>query len=367
MLYCLILSGCAGETGPVDAPAPFSGKVSKSAITADCIAVQDAAEKYAEQCGEYPGDMEIEIDSAIDVQTCVAPELPDGNFPEGPITEWVEIPRGMERIYPDAIEYTIIRFKGWNLGYIVIGYGADGPVIELTSGESREETVVRLNCLIVRAAVEAFAALNGGEYPEDTDTDRTPCGSTVLDLLPRGHLCRNPYTGAETTPVNHSPVDPGEIGYTAIQDIYYYNGYQVRGRMIGYIISGHGTAEIVCVINNRGYSSRDALVIQNCLTVERAARLFARCNGGWYPLNSADSDPSGKTIIDYLPGGTLLRNPYTGLLTEPVDGVACIEGSTGYCVVAPRGICVGYGITGAGKNGEQICTLWHGPPDTDGH
>lgn len=172
----------------------------------------------------------------------------------------------------------------------------------LASGESHEKTVVRLNCLHVRAAVEGFAVLNDGEYPEDTDTDRTPCGSSVSDLLPRGHLCRNPYTEAETTPVDHSPVEPGEIGYSALQDIYYYRGSRVRGRRIGYVISGHGAEEIVCVINSRGYASRDALVIQNCFTVERAVRLFAWCNDGWYPGNLSDVDCStGKTLIDYLP------------------------------------------------------------------
>ncbi len=365
MLCCAAFCGCSVEEEPFNALVLHAEHAAATDIATDCIAVQEAVEGYAERHGEYPDNVDIGIE--VDVRTCVVTEHQKGRLPEGPVTEWVEIPRGTERIYPDAVEYTVIRFKGWNLGYIIVGYDADGPIVEIISGESHEETVVRLNCLHVRAAVEAFAALNGGKYPEDTDTDRTPLGSTALDLLPRGHLCRNPYTGEETTPVNHSPVYPGEIGYTALQDIYYYRGYQVRGRMIGYVISGHGAEEIVCVINNRGYSSRDALVIQNCLTVERAVRLFARCNGGFYPGTIGDRNDSGKSVIDYLPGGTFLRNPYTGWQCEPIDGVACNEGSTGYIVRAQKGINIGYIITGTGKNGDPICTLAHDPPYTDDH
>jgi hypothetical protein len=74
-------------------------------------------------------------------------------------------------------------------------------------------------------------------------------------------------------------------------------------------------------------------------------------------------------MIDYLPGGQYLVNPYTGALSEPVDGCAANEGESGYVTVycnEMMGWC-GYCITGAGRSAEIICTLWHGPPETDRH
>lgn len=369
LLLCVaVFCGCARESGPVEAPAPTTVDLNEKVIIESCNAVQDAAEEYADRHGEYPGGMDSDI--TVDIQTCVVPELTDGRLPGGPVTEWIEIPRGTERINPEAIDYTIIQYGFWNLGYIVRGYVSGGLVVTLTSGEPREETVVRLNCLHLRAAVEEFAVRNGGEYPANADTDRTPCGNTAIDLLPRGHLCRNPYNGEETVPVNRTPVTPGEIGYTAINEFYTYRGILVRGRRVGYVISGHGVEEIVCVLNNRDYSSKNALVIQNCLTIERAARTFALNNAGSYPRNvGCDIDAAGNTLIDYLPNGCRLRNPYTGIKTEPIDCVAANPGESGFVTRYCGGLMgyCGYCITGTGTNGNVICTLAEGPPETDGH
>ncbi len=367
LLPCIVgLCGCSRESGPSDAASPIPHGVDDHALIENCHIIQDAAEEYAGRFGEYPAVIGAGI--AVDIQTCVVGEFPDGRMPDGPVSGWVEIQVGTEPIEPGSITYTVIRWEGWNLGYIVVGYGADGPVVTLTSGETHEETVVRVSCLYLRMAVEEFAERSGGEYPVDVGADRTPCGASVMDLLPRGRLCRNPYTGEATVPVGRTPVHPGEIGYTAV-DQYYTHPRIETGRRIGYVISGHGESEVVCVINNLDYPAREALVVQNCLTVEQAARRFALNNDGYFPISVSDRDLSRNRMFDYLPGGRFLMNPYTGFCTEPIDGCAAVEGQSGYVVVycgETMRYC-GYCITGAGRNGEIICTLWHGPPEAEGH
>ncbi len=93
LLLCVaVFCGCAREPGPVEAPAPTMVDQNENAIVEGCNAVQDAAEEYADRHGEYPGGMDSDI--TVDIQTCVVPESPDGRLPEGPVTEWVEIPSG---------------------------------------------------------------------------------------------------------------------------------------------------------------------------------------------------------------------------------------------------------------------------------
>jgi hypothetical protein len=237
-------------------------------------------------------------------------------------------------------------------------------------GGSHAEAVVRTNCLQVQAAVETFADLCGGRYPADVDSDRTPCGKTVIECLPRGHLGRNPYTGETTMLVNHSPVWPGSIGYTAVHEEYESGGWIVHGEIVGYVVSGYGWDKIIHVINTSEYSSKEALTIQNCRTVERAAREFAQNNYGVYPGDAGgDCNMYGNTLIDYLPGGRHLDNPYHGAKTEPVDGAAANPGETGYIAVycGQSGRYCGYHISGAGDHVDTVCILAVGPPDIDGH
>ena len=64
----------------------------------------------------------------------------------------------------------------------------------------------------------------------------------------------------------------------------------------------------------------EAIVIQNSLRVIQAAEAFAAENDGSYPQSvSSDTTLTGNTLIDFLPDGILLINPYTKDRTEPRD------------------------------------------------
>ncbi|MEE9269040.1 MAG: hypothetical protein V3V49_02160, partial [Candidatus Krumholzibacteria bacterium] len=58
--------------------------------------------------------------------------------------------------------------------------------------------------------------------------------------------------------------------------------------------------------------------------------------------------PLGNTLVDFLPGGGLLENPFTQLGTEPSNGSAQNPGATGYSAAGDSFSIFGYYITGFG-------------------
>jgi type II secretory pathway pseudopilin PulG len=90
-------------------------------------------------------------------------------------------------------------------------------------------------------------------------------------------------------------------------------------------------------------------VRQNCYTVQIAAEAYAGDNYGVY-------SPNVTGLMGYLPDGSLLRNPYHGARTEPVDASAANPGETGYVPANAWGFNYGYNITGFGRT-RQIVEL----------
>jgi hypothetical protein len=75
----------------------------------------------------------------------------------------------------------------------------------------------------------------------------------------------------------------------------------------------------------------EAKVIENCHALEVALVEFVSFNRGACPVDIySDTNDLGLTVIDYLPGGELMENPFTGDRTEPVDTIATETGQTGY-------------------------------------
>lgn len=98
-------------------------------------------------------------------------------------------------------------------------------------------------------------------------------------------------------------------------------------------------------------NAKEASVKENSHTVQLAAEDFAVQSSGTYAADLNTAAPiTGLTIIDILPAGTNLPNPFTRALTEPVDGAAGNPGETGYQpVLDGTGSVVGYIITGFGR------------------
>ncbi len=107
--------------------------------------------------------------------------------------------------------------------------------------------------------------------------------------------------------------------------------------------------------------AKEASVKSNGHTVQLAAEDFSVQNNGVYAASLADVTPSNQTMIDLLPGGVHLENPFTKLPDQPVDGIAGAVGSTGYAPIPLNGVNIGYNITCVGKEvGTIILTLSSG-------
>jgi prepilin-type N-terminal cleavage/methylation domain-containing protein len=96
-----------------------------------------------------------------------------------------------------------------------------------------KEASVKSNCHTVQIAAEDFSLQNDGVYASDVDNSQTLGGKTLTDLLPGGHSLENPFTKAQTEPVNGAASDPGEIGYSCVQQ---------NGVNVGYNITAVGRA-----------------------------------------------------------------------------------------------------------------------------
>ena len=119
-------------------------------------------------------------------------------------------------------------------GYYIAGWGADEHFVVTNKQKSlleRERKVIE-NCLLVRDAVEAFAAANNGVYPWLT-TEELPSGDSVILLLPNGRLLSNPFLNVQDSPVDGGAAASGQVGFVA-RDI---NGDGVPD---GYTIDGLG-------------------------------------------------------------------------------------------------------------------------------
>jgi len=330
-LTCLVVGGCSDDNPVAEKLAEETSPLDDLVI-ANCYAVQAAAEAYAdEHYGQYP-DRPPAIRSM-----------------ENPYTNLLTEPRSEVALYPGQTGYlAYCGDSGARPGYLITGYGVKGELIALSNLPRgvfyfMEQTIA--NCLTVQHAVEAFAAENDGNYPDDVDVGRSLAGKTVNDYLPGGSRLRNPYTGARTEPVDGAAATAGQTGYAAIR----------MDRNVGYTITGWGKCTNLVTLE-RGGSYEDGSVIYIAHKVRGAVEEFADDNDGVYPSDvDTDVTLSGKTVLDLMDDNSRRwHNSYTLERTEPRNGLVAERGQVGYVPVSRRGENKGYTINGWGLFGEVI-------------
>lgn len=123
-------------------------------------------------------------------------------------------------------------------------------------------------------------------------------------------------------------------------------------------------AELIIEPSEPTIEELEAKVIENCFIVREAVMRFAMLNGGEYPFNvNFDTTPEGYTVIDLLPEGMLLVNPFTLCCTEPVDGTALTRGKVGCNPIVVGVSCVGFVITGVAMEMDVTIFTAHSNPD----
>jgi len=112
--------------------------------------------------------------------------------------------------------------------------------------------------------------------------------------------------------------------------------------------------------------TKDEITIENSYITRDAVEAFAAANGGLYPLNSSQRIADGRQVVDFLPGGQLLVNPYTGSRTSPSIGSAAgSRGQTGYVTHFDTtfGLPLGYTIDCWNEDFEIVLQIFQDPND----
>lgn len=117
------------------------------------------------------------------------------------------------------------------------------------------------------------------------------------------------------------------------------------------------------------HANKEALgrqTFRGATMLERAAWLYRDDNDGRFPSYAFAPNEAGMTLVDYLPGGNRLWNPFVGVRSNPVEGAASTEGEIGYMsIVDEQGYIVGYTITAQGVHDPlQYLVLEYDPRGT---
>lgn len=101
----------------------------------------------------------------------------------------------------------------------------------------------------------------------------------------------------------------------------------------------------------------------NARMAARAARRFAADNDGIPPSHLPEVNAAGRSFQDYLPGGRLLWNPFTGKRSNPITDVhPCCAGVIGYLpVIGPEGVNVGFVVIARGTTvpNQEFTIEWY--------
>lgn len=187
-------------------------------------------------------------------------------------------------------------------------------------------SIVLANTELLTDALDHFAAENGGDYPW-SPSSTTPAGHTLIDLLPDGQMLLNPYTGERTEPrwCFDDDVSPGTIQYRPEpDDLGHGYPYPIPGyRLTGYAAGADDDTVTVLdlTIGPDSLFTRAGHAVENAWMVRDAAEAFAARNNGEYPAITTSENLDGDCLIDVLPAGSMLLNPYSYLNDSPVDGV----------------------------------------------
>ncbi len=216
------------------------------ATIANAFLVLDAAKRFAaDNHGACSTDVAGDTDT--NGQT-LQDHLPSGMLLENGFTsENTEPQDGVGLGVPGAVGYLgADSGSGIIDSFSIEAYGCNGDIILTLTPSTAYGDVVWYGAYTLRTIIETFAQA-AGHYPHNIDTETTPGGKTVFDLMIEmtyDHVpyFENWYTHEHYVPILGTPTGKFTIGYQPIES---------AGVVTDYVITGRGAVEEIVRLGPR--------------------------------------------------------------------------------------------------------------------
>jgi len=135
-------------------------------------------------------------------------------------------------VFNNSKGFTLIELM---IVVVIIGILAAIAVPNFISMQDRaKEASTKSNCHTVQLAAEDFSVTNNGVYAAAV--------ANFQGALPAGALLINPFTKAQTEPIDGAAGTPGQTGYVVVVD--------ANGTNVGYTITGFGKTQNVLTLTS---------------------------------------------------------------------------------------------------------------------
>lgn len=210
----------------------------QDATIANAFLVLDTAKRFA---ADNHGACSTDVAGDTDTNgKTLQDHLPNGMLLENGFTLANTEPQdGVGLATPGAVGYLgADSGSGIIDSFTIEAYGCNGDVILTLSPTTAYGDVVWYGAYTLRFIIETFAHA-AGHYPHDLDTETTPGGKTVFDLMTEmtyDHVpyFENWYTHEHYVPTLGAPTGKFTIGYQPIE---------TAGVVTDYVITGRGAVE----------------------------------------------------------------------------------------------------------------------------
>jgi hypothetical protein len=222
---------------------PADVRYTHDVTVANAYLVMDAAKRFAEtNDGVYSTDIAGDTNNNGQTLQDMLPNNDHGGLLNNPFTGSATEPQdGLALATPGAIGHLGADSGSGDIdSFTMEAYDCDGAIMLTLVPYTQYGEVVWRGAYILRTSIEKFAKA-AGHYPHNLDTETTPGGKTVLDLISETNGDNVPYFINWYNQDHYVPTVGTPTGKFAIA----YQPIETAGTVTDYVITGRVVDEIV--------------------------------------------------------------------------------------------------------------------------